>query len=162
LHRANTTTSATVCLQAGSRIYETAFVSRKTSSGIGSLPVKDESGGQRATYLTPTSQSALSRFISTDLEKRITGDSNLDPHFPEPRSIRGDVKKQTFPGTGKGVVIQPTFDFRRCDSAIPQVHRGVRRRLRFAEATSGVVVQCQPSFYLRLVAYRFFWLSEGA
>lgn len=28
----------------------------------------------------------------------------------EPRSIRGDVKKNTFPGTGKGVVIQPAFD----------------------------------------------------
>ena len=28
--------------------------------------------------------------------------------------------------------------------------------------TSRVVVQCQPWFYLKLFAYRFFWLSEGA
>src|SRR5215468_2986899 len=27
--------------------------------------------------------------------------------------------------------------------------------------TSSVVVKCQPWFYLRLVAYSFFWLSEG-
>ena len=30
------------------------------------------------------------------------------------------------------------------------------------DATSRVVVQCQPWFYLRLMAYDFFWLSEGA
>src|SRR4029077_5845867 len=28
--------------------------------------------------------------------------------------------------------------------------------------TSSVVVKCQPWFYLRLGAYSFFWLSEGA
>src|SRR5580692_10624864 len=28
--------------------------------------------------------------------------------------------------------------------------------------TSSVVVRCQPWFYLRLEAYSFFWLSEGA
>jgi len=28
--------------------------------------------------------------------------------------------------------------------------------------TSRLVVQCQPRFYPRLFAYRFFWLSEGA
>src|SRR6266481_1421453 len=27
--------------------------------------------------------------------------------------------------------------------------------------TSSVVARCQPWFYLRLVAYSFFWLSEG-
>jgi hypothetical protein len=31
-----------------------------------------------------------------------------------------------------------------------------------SDATSRVVVRCQPWFYLRLVAYSFFWLSEGA
>jgi hypothetical protein len=34
--------------------------------------------------------------------------------------------------------------------------------LRFLTQTSSVVVQCQPWFYLRLAAYSFFWLSEGA
>ena len=33
---------------------------------------------------------------------------------------------------------------------------------RFRTQTSSVVVRCQPWFYLRLVAYSFFWLSEGA
>jgi hypothetical protein len=33
---------------------------------------------------------------------------------------------------------------------------------RFLTQTSRVVVHCQPWFYLRLVAYSFFWLSEGA
>ena len=33
--------------------------------------------------------------------------------------------------------------------------------VRFLTQTSRVVVQCQPWFYLRLFAYRFFWLSEG-
>jgi hypothetical protein len=37
-----------------------------------------------------------------------------------------------------------------------------QRRPRFLTQTSRVVVQCQPWFYLRLVAYDFFWLSEGA
>jgi len=32
----------------------------------------------------------------------------------------------------------------------------------FLTQTSRAVVQCQPWFYLRLFAYRFFWLSEGA
>jgi hypothetical protein len=32
----------------------------------------------------------------------------------------------------------------------------------FSAQTSRVVVQCQPWFYLRLFAYCFFWLSEGA
>src|ERR1700752_626112 len=36
-----------------------------------------------------------------------------------------------------------------------------QRRPRFLTQTSRVVVQCQPWFYLRLVAYDFFWLSEG-
>src|SRR5260370_19692381 len=34
--------------------------------------------------------------------------------------------------------------------------------LRFLTQTSSVVVRCQPWFYLRLEAYSFFWLSEGA
>src|SRR5467141_2898113 len=34
--------------------------------------------------------------------------------------------------------------------------------LRFLTQTSSVVVRCQPWFYLRLQAYSFFWLSEGA
>ena len=34
--------------------------------------------------------------------------------------------------------------------------------LRFLTQTSRVVVLCQPWFYLRLAAYSFFWLSEGA
>src|SRR3977135_802058 len=34
--------------------------------------------------------------------------------------------------------------------------------LRFLAQTSSVVVRCQPWFYLRLEAYSFFWLSEGA
>jgi len=34
--------------------------------------------------------------------------------------------------------------------------------LRLLTRTSSVVVRCQPWFYLRLVAYSFFWLSEGA
>jgi hypothetical protein len=45
----------------------------------------------------------------------------------------------------------------------PQIHlhRG-DDALRFLTQTSSVVVQCQPWFYLRLAAYSFFWLSEGA
>ena len=34
--------------------------------------------------------------------------------------------------------------------------------LRLLTQTSSVVVRCQPWFYLRLEAYSFFWLSEGA
>src|SRR5271163_2187306 len=34
--------------------------------------------------------------------------------------------------------------------------------VRFLTQTSSVVVRCQPWFYLRLEAYSFFWLSEGA
>src|SRR5271155_1255670 len=34
--------------------------------------------------------------------------------------------------------------------------------LRLLTQTSSVVVKCQPWFYLRLEAYSFFWLSEGA
>src|SRR6266403_982679 len=34
--------------------------------------------------------------------------------------------------------------------------------LRFLTQTSSAVVRCQPWFYLRLEAYSFFWLSEGA
>jgi len=33
---------------------------------------------------------------------------------------------------------------------------------RFLARASSVVAKCQPWFYLRLVAYSFFWLSEGA
>ena len=33
---------------------------------------------------------------------------------------------------------------------------------RFRTQTSRAVVRCQPWFYRRLVAYSFFWLSEGA
>ena len=34
--------------------------------------------------------------------------------------------------------------------------------IRLLTRTSSVVVRCQPWFYLRLEAYSFFWLSEGA
>ena len=34
--------------------------------------------------------------------------------------------------------------------------------LGFLTRASSVVVKCQPWFYLKLVAYSFFWLSEGA
>jgi hypothetical protein len=45
----------------------------------------------------------------------------------------------------------------------PQVHLAfVNDAHRFPTQTSRAVVQCQPWFYLRLFAYRFFWLSEGA
>ncbi len=37
-----------------------------------------------------------------------------------------------------------------------------QRRIWYQTPTSSVVVRCQPWFYLRLVAYSFFWLSEGA
>ena len=47
--------------------------------------------------------------------------------------------------------------------AFPQIHRvAVTTPVRFLTQTSRVVVQCQPWFYLRLAAYSFFWLSEGA
>src|ERR1700690_3208654 len=41
------------------------------------------------------------------------------------------------------------------------LHRG-DDALRFLTQTSRVAVLCQPRFYLRLAAYSFFWLSEGA
>jgi hypothetical protein len=53
-------------------------------------------------------------------------------HFREPRSIRGDVKNNTSPGTGT-CRYPARIQFRRCDFAIPQIHRIVRRRLGFAE-----------------------------
>src|SRR6202158_5993994 len=34
--------------------------------------------------------------------------------------------------------------------------------VQFLTQTSRAVLQSQPWFYLRLFAYRFFWLSEGA
>ena len=45
----------------------------------------------------------------------------------------------------------------------PQIHlASVTTVHRLLTRTSSVVVQCQPWFYLRLEAYSFFWLSEGA
>ncbi len=44
-----------------------------------------------------------------------------------------------------------------------QIHLvGVTTVLQLLTQTSSVVVKCQPWFYLRLEAYSFFWLSEGA
>jgi hypothetical protein len=66
----------------------------------------------------------------------------------------------------------------RLDSVLPSSPSNVTRLCEFAVAsdssrcrdntvglltqTSRLVVQCQPWFYPRLFAYRFFWLSEGA
>jgi hypothetical protein len=45
----------------------------------------------------------------------------------------------------------------------PEIHRAaVTTPFGSFTQTSSVVVQCQPWFYLRLAAYSFFWLSEGA
>jgi len=43
-----------------------------------------------------------------------------------------------------------------------EIHRRGDDAFRFRTQTSRVVVLCQPWFYLRLAAYSFFWLSEGA
>ena len=57
----------------------------------------------------------------------------------------------------------PSNVTRRCDFSFSADSSCCRDdAVRFLTQTSRVVVQCQPWFYLRLFAYRFFWLSEGA
>jgi hypothetical protein len=57
----------------------------------------------------------------------------------------------------------PSYGTRRCVFSFSADSSCSRNdALRFLTQTSRVVVQCQPWFYLRLFAYRFFWLSEGA
>ena len=47
--------------------------------------------------------------------------------------------------------------------AFLQIHGDVGSTgIDFPDATSRAVADCQPWFYLRLTAYSFFWLSEGA
>src|ERR1700722_18055733 len=56
----------------------------------------------------------------------------------------------------------PSNVMRRCDCSFPADSCCCRNdAVQFPTQTSRVVVQCQPWFYLRLFAYRFFWLSEG-
>jgi hypothetical protein len=43
-----------------------------------------------------------------------------------------------------------------------QIHFSVVTTPSACDANKQVVAMCQPWFYLRLVAYSFFWLSEGA
>jgi len=52
---------------------------------------------------------------------------------------------------------------RLCDFAVPSdSSRYGDDAVGLLTQTSKLVVQCQPWFYPRLFAYRFFWLSEGA
>jgi hypothetical protein len=81
------------------------------------------------------------------------------------RSIRGEVKRNTSPPAGGEMflAIQPMCRVRARD--FPGSGDSSRWRddvLRFLTQTSSAVVRCQPWFYLRLEAYSFFWLSEGA
>ena len=43
-----------------------------------------------------------------------------------------------------------------------QIHFVIVTTLGLLTQTSSVVVRCQPWFHLGLVAYSFFWSSEGA
>ena len=87
-------------------------------------------------------------------------------------SIKGNVKRNTSPMTGRGEIsltsspcaLGDTFC---CDTDLTSSPFGMA----FCDATTPIglrnlasvpVVRCQPWFYLRLVAYGFIGLSEGA
>jgi len=55
----------------------------------------------------------------------------------------------------------PSKVTRLCGSCSADSWCGGNGAVRFLTQTSRLVVQCQPWFYPRLFAYRFFWLSEG-
>ena len=82
-------------------------------------------------------------------------------------SIKRDVKKKAPPRPEDRefvLEIQPTL-FRFSEEVWLVVHsRKLSLRLvaKLECARRGKQDECQPWFYPRLVAYRYFWLSEGA
>jgi hypothetical protein len=81
-------------------------------------------------------------------------------------SIKREVKKKLRPRPEARwfLEIQPTL-FRYPEGVRLVVHSRKLSRLLVAKlecARRGKQDECQPWFYPRLVAYRYFWLSEGA
>jgi hypothetical protein len=76
--------------------------------------------------------------------------------------MKGDVNKNTSPMTGDRDEIQPTLRRSALGFAFRQIHGDLESTADFPDAASRVGCKCQPWFYLRLAAYSFFWLSEGA
>jgi hypothetical protein len=74
------------------------------------------------------------------------------------KKLSGDWKEQRF-----CPALQPTY----CrevlgGSLFSRIHVAVVTTSSVSDATSSTVLKWQPWFYLRLKAYSFFWLSEGA
>ena len=89
------------------------------------------------------------------------------PFYKKGCSIKRDVKTNTSPATAKRremvLPSSPSNGTRLCEFPFSVDSSCCRNdAVQFLTQTSRAVVQSQPWFYLRLFAYRFFWLSEGA
>ena len=76
--------------------------------------------------------------------------------------MKGDVKKNTSPTTGDRGDIQPILRPSAVGFAFWQIHGDLESTTDFSGRSKQSGCRCQPWFYLRLAAYSFFWLSEGA
>ena len=76
--------------------------------------------------------------------------------------MKGDVKKNTSATTGDRDDIQPILRWDAAVFACLQIHSDLPATADFSGRSKQSGCKCQPWFYLRLAAYSFFWLSEGA